>query len=253
LIIEMRNELMASDLPGGQGELSFFPETHWSVVLGAGGRTSQGALHELVKMYWRPLYYYARAQGRGHEDAADEVQGFFVYVSNVDSLRDVGRGVGKFRIYLLEIFRLWRDSYGVAQHRWRATEAARLVPWESADALAQMAGEYAEYPDDLVYDREWAVGLVRRAMDVLGAEYRARGRGRWFEELAGALPGGSGIAPYAEVAAALGATEIAARKAAFDLRKAFAQTLRREIRATVTTNDEAEAELRYLVDILRTQ
>jgi hypothetical protein len=55
------------------------------------------------------------------------------------------------------------------------------------------------------------------------------------------------------VAAALGATEIAARKAAFDLRKAFAQTLRREIRATVTTNDEAEAELRYLVDILRTQ
>ena len=249
----MRNELMTRDLSGGQGELSLFPETQWSVVLGAGGRNGRGALHELVRIYWRPLYQYARGQGRSHEDAADEVQGFFVYVSNVDSLRDVGRGVGRFRIYLLEIFRLWRDSYGVAQHRWRATEAARLVPWGSAEELAQMAGGYAEYPDDLIYDREWAAGLVRRAMDVLGAEYHARGRGRWFDALAGALPGGSGIAPYAEVAAALGTTEIAARKAAFDLRKAFAQTLRREIRATVSTNDEAEAELRYLVDILRTQ
>lgn len=244
---------MTSNLPGGQSELSLFPETQWSMVLGARGRNGQGALHELVRIYWRPLYHYARTHGRTHEDAADEVQGFFVYVSKVDSLRDVGRGVGKFRIYLLEIFRLWRDSYGVAQHRWRATEAARLVPWGSAEELAQMAGEYAEYPDDVIYDREWAVSLVRRAMDVLGAEYRARGRGRWFDLLAGALPGGGGIAPYAEVAVALGATEIAARKAAFDLRRSFAQTLRREIRATVATNEEAEAELRYLVDILRTQ
>jgi len=212
-----------------------------------------GALHEVVRLYWRPLYYYARRQGKGHEDAADEVQGFFVYVSSVDSLREVSRGVGRFRTYLLEVFRVWRDSYGSAQHRWRATEASRLVPWESVDELTQMAGEYAEYPDDLMYDREWAASLVRRAMDVLGSEYRARGRGRWFDVLAGALPGGAGIAPYADVAKVLGTTEIAARKAAFDLRRAFAQTLRREIRATVPTNEEAEAELRYLVDILRTQ
>ncbi len=252
-MIAMRRELMDSDPSVGAGELCHFPETQWSVVLGAGGRGGQGALQELVRMYWRPLYCHARGEGKGHEDAADEVQGFFVYVSHVDSFREVGRGVGRFRVYLLEMFRLWRNGYGAAQHRWRATEAAWMVPWGSAEELARLAGGYAEYPDDLVYDREWAGGLVRRAMNVLEAEYRARGRGRWFEALVGALPGGGGIAPYAEVAAELGTTEIAARKAAFDLRKSFAQTLRREIRATVPTNDEAEAELRYLVEILRTQ
>jgi hypothetical protein len=234
-------------------ETSFFPETQWTVVLAAGGRGGVGALHELVKNYWRPLYFHARGRGCSHEDAADEVQGFFCYVSSVDGLRNAGRGLGRFRIYLLEVFRSWRESYGVAQRRMAKGGGERMVPWGTAGELAQLAGAYTEDPDEFVYDREWAAGLVQRAKDVLGAEYHARGRARWFAELSAALPGGAGIGPYAAVAEALGTTEIAARKAAFDLRRAFAQTLRREIRATVPSNEEAEEELRYLIQILRTQ
>jgi hypothetical protein len=47
----------------------------------------------------------------------------------------------------------------------------------------------------------------------------------------------------------LDASEGAVRKAVHDLRAAFAARLKEGIRATVSSNEEAEAELRYLISV----
>ena len=103
---------------------------------------------------------------------------------------------------------------------------------------------------ELVFDRQWAADIVALAVGRLKSDYEKRSRGQWFEQLQAALPGGGELRPYVELAAELGVSEGAVKKAVFDLRAAFASQLRSEIRATVQTNEEAEDELRYLVSVM---
>ena len=56
-----------------------FATTHWSLVLAAQGQSvaAEEALEELCRIYWRPLYAFARRQGCDPEEARDLTQGFF--------------------------------------------------------------------------------------------------------------------------------------------------------------------------------
>ena len=56
-----------------------FPTTRWSLVLAAQGQSvaAEEALEELCRIYWRPLYAFARRQGSDPEQARHLTQGFF--------------------------------------------------------------------------------------------------------------------------------------------------------------------------------
>ena len=56
-----------------------FATTHWSLVLIAQGQSAaaEEALEELCRIYWRPLYAFARRKGSDSEQARDLTQGFF--------------------------------------------------------------------------------------------------------------------------------------------------------------------------------
>ena len=54
-----------------------------------------------------------------------------------------------------------------------------------------------------------------------------------------------------EIASRVGMKEGAVSKAVFDLRRHFAEEIRREIQETVTDEESVEEELRYLVRLLR--
>lgn len=72
--------------------------TRWSIVVALrnGGDPIQGrlALEELCKIYWRPLYSYARYQSISPADAEDLTQGFLGFVLEKGSLRGSGCGFG---------------------------------------------------------------------------------------------------------------------------------------------------------------
>lgn len=63
---------------------SSFPATRWSFIAaaGAGGEkaTAQKALAELCRVYWFPLYTFARRKGLGPEDAEDATQTLFASI-----------------------------------------------------------------------------------------------------------------------------------------------------------------------------
>src|ERR1700688_5241685 len=62
------------------------------------------ALAELCRLYWYPLYVFARHRGHSPDDAQDLTQGFFLHLLEHRALTRVDRLKGKFRSFLLASF-----------------------------------------------------------------------------------------------------------------------------------------------------
>src|SRR4030095_2528465 len=99
-----------------------FTTTHWSVVLEAKGESpaAQKALEILCRTYWRPLYAFARQQGRPREEAHDLVQEFFARLLEHRNLDAVRREKGRLRSYLLVSIKRF-----LASERHRASSVKR--------------------------------------------------------------------------------------------------------------------------------
>ena len=88
--------------PAAQGAVSFH-STHWTIVMRAVQSQAQGgqsALAELCRLYWYPLYVFARLSGHSPEDAQDLIQGFFLHLLDHRDPAGVDRFNGKLRSFL---------------------------------------------------------------------------------------------------------------------------------------------------------
>ena len=93
--------------PPAQGTANFHT-THWTVVLSAAQSREPGAtsaLSELFRLYWYPLYIFARRCGHSPHDAQDFTQGFFVRLIERKTLIRANPLRGKFRSFLLTSFK----------------------------------------------------------------------------------------------------------------------------------------------------
>src|SRR5262245_12264357 len=90
-----------------QSKADAFATTHWSLVLIAQGQSAaaEAALEELCRIYWRPLYAFARRQGYDPEEARDLTQGFFELLLKRRDLDTARREKGRLRSYLLVSFK----------------------------------------------------------------------------------------------------------------------------------------------------
>lgn len=105
-------------------------------------------------------------------------------------------------------------------------------------------------PPDTFFDRQWATTLVDHAAAALDGEWAACGQADAFLLLKPWLLGESPDRSRAETAADLGLSEGALKVAIHRLRKRFRDLVKAEIAQTVTSPDEAQAELHYLVEVL---
>jgi RNA polymerase sigma factor (sigma-70 family) len=233
---------------------TLFLTTRWSVVLAARSVASTeaaNALESLCRTYWQPLYLYARRRGHCPQDAEDLTQGFFAKLLEKDWLASVEQERGRFRQFLLMAFkRFLANAHDHAQRLKRGGGA-------NAVALDTVLGEklYREETPpsasaDEVYDRRWAMSLLDATLTKLRAEFESAGRAREFDALKPQLTAARGDIAYSELAAALQATEGAARVAVHRLRKRFREIFREEIAHTVGSSAELEDELRHLVGVL---
>src|SRR5205807_2385117 len=102
-----------------------------------------------------------------------------------------------------------------------------------------------------LYDREWAVALLRRIMQRLEGEVVQSGKAKQFEELKGFLIGEHAGETYLDIATRLGVTEAAAKMAAHRMRRRYRELLREEIAETVTEPEEVDDEICKLFDVLQ--
>jgi RNA polymerase sigma factor (sigma-70 family) len=237
---------------GGSGPVAF-ATTHWSVVLEAQSESpaAQEALEKLCRIYWRPIYSFARRQGIRPEEAQDITQGFFAQLLERRSLSAVRKEKGRLRSYLLGALK-----YFLADEQRRAMaikrgKRQRLIPLEELRADERIEMEPVDpVTAEMIYERRWALTVLERVINRLKDEYRAAGNVALFDSLKQLLPDEPGAPSQAEIAARLGMTENAIRQAFYRFRQRYQLLLREEIAQTVATPGDIEDELRHLIAVI---
>ena len=240
------------DWPGPRTDpAGAFPETHWSLVLKAGstGATDgDRALDALCRSYWPPLYAFLRRQGHAPHDAEDLVQGFLGRVLERADLASVGPEKGRFRTFLLVALRnhvIQQAERRKALKRGGAQEHLS-IHLQGAEALC--GADLSAASPELAFDRQWFRTVLSRAMARLGQEYRARGRDLLFESLSRYLDGAD-PGDYTAVGARLGMSEGTVAVNVHRLRFRLQELIRSEILHTVASPDQADDEMRYLMEV----
>jgi RNA polymerase sigma-70 factor (ECF subfamily) len=227
-----------------------FLTTHWSLVLaakGSGSNASGPALEALCQTYWYPLYAYLRRQGRSAHDAQDLTQGFFARLLEKDYLQMAGQEKGKFRTFLLVALQRFVANEWDREHALKRGGHAPVISIDQELAESRFGSEPAHnFRPDILFDRQWAMTLLERAITRLREEYVASGRAALFEHLQSCLAREETALPYVEIAVRLGLTEAAVKMAVHRLRARYREIVREEISHTVCTAGQIEEEIQHL-------
>jgi len=227
-----------------------FMSTHWTLVLRANASSPEGkaALSDLCEAYYQPVFVFLRRMGFDADTARDHAHSFFAHL--------LQRGFpgpdpdrGRFRSYLLGAVKYFVGD--LLDHA-RREKRGGGVEHESLDqnhdgSPALLIVDPAALSAPVLFDREWAVTVMNRAVAALAAEHQG-GTAAQFEMFCPWLMGDA-VATHAETAKALGMTEGAVKVAVHRLRKRFRELLRQEIAHTLSDDADVEDELRYLCSV----
>ena len=245
----------AGDVEDATRPRGAFATTHWSMILLAGeAGTPEGraALEELCRIYWSPLYWFARRRGLTAADAEDLTQGFFADLLARGAVAQADAARGRFRTFLLSSFEHYRLNERARAHTAKRGGGQPVISFEAMQAAEERFHDEpttTESPEK-VYDRKWAMSLLEGTVAAVRHEYAAIGKAAWFDELKIALWGGRGEIDYADVARRLGLTEGAVRVAVHRLRQRFAERFSAEVAKTVLDPAETDDEIRYLLAVV---
>jgi RNA polymerase sigma-70 factor (ECF subfamily) len=233
-----------------------FHTTRWTMVMRAAQSHAQGgpsALAELCRLYWYPLYIFARRRGYSPEDAQDLTQGFFLHLLERRALTHVDRLKGKFRSFLLASF---QNHFSDAVDRARCLKRGGdkvFVQLNVEDAEERYRREPIEFlTAEKIFDARWAMTVLAEALKKLRQEYATAGKTRTFEAIKVFLDPTSRIAPpsYEAVASRLELSIGGVKTLIHRLRKRYTALLREEVSRTVSDPAEIDEEIHALCDAL---
>lgn len=238
-----------------------FRTTHWTRVLAARGESTEArhALRDLCEVYYGPVEAFIRRYRAGHNDARDLTHEFFARLLEGNSLVGVERTQGRFRTYLLGAVKhflsdqrdrtlaekrgggqLPRSLQGPPNHH--RSERPEHPPLDVADPHG--------FPPDAFFDRQWALAIVEKALNVLQTESQDRGETQRFEVLKRWLIPSEDHQIAADAARSLEMTDGAFKVAVHRLRKRFRQLVKERITSSVGGPEALQGELDYLIKAL---
>lgn len=229
-----------------------FPPTNWTLLAHAtlhGDSRGTEALNILLREYRAPVVSFLRQRGRSPEDAEDLTQQLFLDMMRTKAWKLADRSKGRFRSFLLGILA------HVVSHEQRFHGAKKRGEGAMALSLEELAANDIEVAepstgDVALFDREWAIQLVARALETVEKKFIAQGKQRDWAVLVRFLPG-SGDTPTYDAAAAELAVSIAALKTGVNrVRGQFREAIRHAVAPTVGVAHEIDDELAYLHRVL---
>jgi len=224
------------------------------VVLAAGEgctREAQTALETLCRDYWYPIYLYVRRKGHTPADAEDLTQEFFAQLIRKEHLRLADRRKGKFRTFLLATLDYFLAREWSRAHRQKRGGQFSFISLEEENAEDRHPFEPPDNqtPEE-AYARQWAMTVLRQTMDLLEGECATSGKRQLFEATRHLLSGERGGDTYSEIGGRLGMAGGAVRVAVHRLRQRYAELLLSEISRTVSSPDEVDDELQFLLSVV---
>jgi RNA polymerase sigma factor (sigma-70 family) len=227
-----------------------FRPTLWTVVLRAKDPSSpdrREALERLFQTYWKPVYFLIR---RTHdpEAAQDIAQGFFTAFLEKDFLRTVERGKGKFRTFLCVALRHYMsDESDRARAQKRGGGRLQFtLDFNRAETEIPQEPASKDNPDKM-FQRQWALEVIKRSLQTLRGEFQASDRLAEFEAISLYLSAGGKEAPsHADLSSRLGITESDVNNRVHRLRQRYRELILEEIRSYSGSEEESQEELRDL-------
>src|SRR5262249_3620292 len=140
-------------------------------------------LQELLVDYWRPLYAFLRYQGHDPDAAMDAVQGYLLHLLERDFGSSLDATRGKFRSYLLAGLKNYLTNEHEKALASRRGGGLRVLPLDAAHATRSYEPVSPEEPPEKIFEREWAICILERALAALKKEFVESGRAELFEAL----------------------------------------------------------------------
>jgi RNA polymerase sigma factor (sigma-70 family) len=227
---------------------SRFPETSWTQVRLAGGQDTR-ALDALCRMYWAPLYAFARRHEMAPAEAEDVTQGFFAHVLQDETLKNADSEKGRMRSYLLGAMKRFISNWRRAEMTTKRGGKLQRVDFDTSEVESVCARQGDGLSPEAFFERRWAVALLDHALKDLEEEHLKIGKGSQFAMLSEFLLVHGKDAQHAEVAEKLGMSEGTVRVAVHRLRKRFRERVREHVAITVGTAADVDDELRHLMSL----
>src|SRR5262245_17874925 len=224
----------ASCASEGPSYASASAPTQWTRVLAARGDSTEAraALSDLCAAYYQPVVAFLRGSGRTNDAARDLAHQFFAGILERNSLDGADPQRGRFRSYLLgavkHFLHLAREREE-RQKRGGAKEHLALAPATDTSPGLDPPAPSGLTPD-VLFDRQWAMTVLERALTVVERELTEAGHHREMEVLKPWLTGDcQGYAQtQADAARELSMSEGAVKVAIHRLRRRFREAVRRE-------------------------
>jgi RNA polymerase sigma factor (sigma-70 family) len=233
-----------------------FHTTRWTIVMKAAQSQAPGgesALAQLCRLYWYPLYMFARRRGHSPHDAQDLTQGFFLHLLEQRALASVDRVKGKFRSFLLASFQNHLLDQFDRARRLKRGAGKEFIELDAQEAEERYRLEPVEcLTAENLFDARWAMTLLAEALDRLYKEYTVQGKGSTFDALKAFLdPASNRVTPsYEEIANRLRVSTGAVKTLIHRLRKRYTALLREEVGRTVSDPAEIDEEIHALCEAL---
>jgi RNA polymerase sigma-70 factor (ECF subfamily) len=245
---------MAPDRPLPFPQPAPFHTTRWTRVCLAKADSEDGrvALADLCDAYYEPVVAYLRKVLRDADAARDTSHAFFAAMLAGGSIQTADPERGRFRSYLLGAVKHFLSHQREAQQRQRRGGGVAPLSLDATrdDSPALEVADDDRMSPDAVFDRQWAVTVLSRAMDALQAECGRDGKAALFDTLRPWLLGESGHGDQGAAAAALGMNAGALKTAVHRMRHRFRQCVKNEVAGTLKDDTAVEDEMRALLSAL---
>ena len=196
---------------------------------------ARAALADLCRVYWYPVYAYVRRRGHDHHAAQDLTQAFFARLLEKHDLAAADRTRGRFRSYLLAACQHFLANEHV--HRNADKRGGGVAPlsidadaWEAALPLREPATD--EHPE-VLFERQWALTVLARALEALEKESAVQGRSAFFEKVKPLLNDAVDHGAQTQIAEACGMNVAALRMALHRLRRRLREFVKAEVAGTL--------------------
>ncbi len=238
------------------GTAESFLTTHWSLIEGVQKKQDpdRALIGLLLQRYWKPVYCYIRRKGHANEEAKDLTQGFFhEVVLNRQLVQRADPSKGRFRTFLLHSIKQYLIDQARRRSTGRAIPKDRLVSLDIHDppALPQIISELT--PEDcFIY--AWKSAVLDRVLTEVREGCIADGlETHWcvfHDRVLGPILDEREPPAIMDVCRQHGiASESTASNMMVTVKRRFQSILRKQLRATVLCDEDADEELQ---DMLRT-
>jgi RNA polymerase sigma factor (sigma-70 family) len=221
------------------GDQVRFQKTSWTLVRAA--KEPQG-MDQLIRVYWKPLYYFIRQKGFDNETAKDIVQGFLADALERGTMFKADPSRGKFRTFLLAALTNFIKDWHKAASRLKrgggqATLSLDFDGGERQYAIDVASGETPE----AALNRAWAQSTLEACISEL------RGNPLHLQAFRLMMEGAS----YSEIGKRTGLGESAAKAAVFRLRQQLKDGVLRRVARPGQETDDPERMMADFAALLR--